>query len=207
MPFEAPRTHTEALLVPSSLMVRDPGVSVLLTADQIRQRVAELATEINTRYPSGRDPHLVAVLKGSVVFLADLMRAIARPVTMDVVAVSSYGGATSSSGAVTLRKDLDTDLADRDVLIVEDIVDTGRTLAWLQERFRRRHPRSLRTVTLLDKPARRTTPLTIDHVGFTIDDHFVVGYGLDFDGRYRELGYVAVLEPPITGSGVAQGGG
>ena len=171
-----------------------PGLSVLLTADQIRQRVDTLAAEVNRHYPPGRDPHLVAVLKGGVVFLADFMRALGRPLTMDVIALSSYGGATRSSGVVTVRHDLQQDPGGRDVLIVEDIVDSGRTLAWLQSTLLGRGPRSLRTVALLDKPARRETPVALEHVGFTIEDRFVVGYGLDCDERYRELPYVAVLD-------------
>ncbi len=175
-------------------MVVAPDLSVLLTADQIRQRIEELVIEVNRHYPPGRDPHLVAVLKGGVVFLADFMRAMGRPLTMDLIALSSYGAETRSSGVVTVQKALQQDPAGRDVLIVEDIVDSGRTLAWLQSMLAGRRPRSIRTVALLDKPARRETPVPLEHVGFTVDDRFVVGYGLDCNERYRELPYVAVLD-------------
>ena len=167
---------------------------MLLTADQVRDRVRELAAEINTSYPAGRDPHLVSVLKGSFIFLADLVRELARPVTIDFVAVASYGAGTRSSGVVTLATDLEFGIRDRDVLIVEDIVDTGHTLSWLLDMFRARHPRSLRTVSLLDKRSRRTVEVGIEHVGFTIDDRFVVGYGLDYAEQFRHLPYVAVLD-------------
>ena len=170
-----------------------PTLTALLTAAQIRDRVRELAADINDRYSAGQDLHLVAVLKGSFIFLADLVRALDRPITLDFVAVSSYDSGTRSSGSVTLVKDLDVGITDRDVLVVEDIVDTGVTLSWLLDTFRARQPRSLRTVSLLDKPARRTAAVDIEHVGFTIEDRFVVGYGLDLDQRFRHLPYVAVL--------------
>jgi hypoxanthine phosphoribosyltransferase len=176
-------------------------LTVLLTADQVRDRVRELAAAINRSYPAGRDPHLVSVLKGGFIFLADLVRALDRPVTIDFVAITSYGAGTRSSGVITLTKDLETDIADRDVLIVEDIVDTGQTLSWLLDSFRARHPRSLRTVSLLDKRSRRTVEVGIEHVGFTIEARFVVGYGLDYAEQYRHLPYVAILDqhhqPPV----------
>ena len=167
-------------------------LKVLLTAGQIRDRVRELAADINRSYPAGRDPHLVSVLKGSVIFLADLVRALDRPVTIDFVMVSSYRGDTRSSGRVTLVKDLDIGITDRDVLIVEDIVDTGQTLWWLLDNFRARQPRSIRTVSLLDKRSRRTVEVDIEHVGFAIEDRFVVGYGLDYAEQFRQLPYLAV---------------
>ena len=169
-------------------------LTVLLTADQIRDRVRELAAAINRSYPAGRDLHLVSVLKGGFIFLADLVRALDRPVTIDFVAIASYGAGTRSSGVITLTKDLETGIADRDVLIVEDIVDTGQTLSWLLDSFRARHPRSLRTVSLLDKRSRRTVQVGIEHVGFTIEDRFVVGYGLDYAEQFRHLPYVAILD-------------
>ena len=183
-------------LVPSFRMAREPTLTVLLTAEQLRDRVRELAAEINISYPAGRDPHLVSVLKGGVIFLADLVRALDRPVTIDFVAVASYGTGTRSSGVVKLTTDLEIGITDRDVLIVEDIVDSGQTLAWLLDTFRARHPRSLRTVSLLDKRSRRTVDVGIEHVGFTIDDRFVVGYGLDYAEQFRHLPYVAVLHQP-----------
>ena len=174
-------------------MALELTLTVLLTAEQVRDRVRELAAEINTSYPAGRDPHLVSVLKGGFIFLADLVRALDRPVTIDFVAVASYGTGTRSSGVVKLTSDLKNGITDRDVLIVEDIVDSGQTLAWLLDTFRARHPRSLRTVSLLDKRSRRTVDVGIEHVGFTIDDRFVVGYGLDYAEQFRHLPYVAVL--------------
>ena len=174
-------------------MPHEPALSVLLTADQIRDRVLELAAEIDASYPAGRHLHLVSVLKGGFMFLVDLVRRLGRPVTIDFVAVTSYGAGIGSSGVVRLVKDLEIDITDRDVLIVEDIVDTGRTLSWLTDRLGSRHPRSLRTVSLLDKPARRIAHVGVEYVGFTIEDGFVVGYGLDFAERFRQLPYVAVL--------------
>ena len=171
-----------------------PGLSVLLTAGEIHRRIDELAVEVNRHYPPGSNPHLVAVLKGSVVFLADFMRALGRPLTMDLIALSSYGAGTRSTGVVRVLKDLQEDPAGRDVLIVEDIVDSGRTLAWLRSTLKGRRPRSIRSVALLDKPTRRQTTVALEHVGFTIEDRFVVGYGLDLNERYRELPYVAVLD-------------
>ena len=178
-------------------MIDETALRVLLTAVQLRNRVRELAAEINTSYPAGRDPHLVSVLKGGFIFLADLVRALDRPVTIDFVAVASYGAGTRSCGVVTLAKDLEIGITDRDVLIVEDIVDTGQTLSWLLDTFQARHPRSLRTVSLLDKRSRRTAEVGIEHVGFTIDDRFVVGYGLDYAEQFRHLPYVAVLDQDL----------
>ena len=172
-------------------------LTVLLTADQIRDRVGELATDINTSYPAGRDLHLVSVLKGSFIFLADLVRALNRPLTLDFVVVTSYHDGTQSSGRVTLVKDLETGIRDRDVLIVEDIVDTGQTLSWLLDHFRAQQPRSLRTVSLLDKRSRRTATVAIEYVGFSIEDRFVVGYGLDHAEQCRQLPYIAVLDPAL----------
>jgi hypoxanthine phosphoribosyltransferase len=169
-----------------------PGV--LIAEGQIERRVAELAAEIRRDF-RGEDPvHLVTVLKGGFMFLADLMRAFEGPVTCDFIAVSSYGAATSSSGEVRLTKDLDQSVEGRDVIIVEDIVDTGLTLSYLQEILRARGPRTLRTVCLLNKPARRSVDVQVEYIGFTIDDRFVVGYGLDFDERYRNLPYIGLLE-------------
>ena len=138
--------------------------------------------------------HLVAVLKGAFMFLADLIRAIDGPVTCDFIAVSSYGSGTTSSGEVRLTKDLDRSLEGRDVIIVEDIVDTGLTLSYLQEILRAREPQSLRTACLLSKPSRRKVDVQVEYIGFTIEDRFVVGYGLDFDEQYRNLPYIGVLD-------------
>ena len=169
-------------------------VHVLIERDAIASRVGGLAREIERDTPAGRSLHLVAALKGAFVFLADLLRAFEIPVTCDFMAVSSYGGGRESSGAVRLIKDLDHDVAGRDVILVEDIVDSGATLAYLQNLLRARGPRSLRTVCLLDKRARRQVPVSIEYVGFEIDDRFVVGYGLDSDEQYRQLPFVGVVD-------------
>ena len=166
----------------------------LLTADRIQTRVRALARDIERDYPAGEVLHLVAVLKGAFMFLSDLSRAMTRPVTLDFIAVSSYADADRSSGEVRLLKDVDSSLHDRHVIIVEDIVDTGLTLAYLLNLLRARAPRSLKTACLLSKPSRRLVDVAVDYVGFEIEDRFVVGYGLDRGDRFRHLPYVAVLE-------------
>jgi hypoxanthine phosphoribosyltransferase len=170
------------------------AVTTLIDARRIQARVAELAAEI--RRDTARDVplHLVAVLKGAFIFLADLMRAMEGPVTCDFIAVASYGAASTSSGEVRLIKDLDRGLEGREIVIIEDIVDTGLTLSYLQEILRARAPRSLRTACLLDKPAKRQVPVRLDYVGFTIPDRFVVGYGLDVNEDFRNLPYIGVIE-------------
>jgi hypoxanthine phosphoribosyltransferase len=164
---------------------------VLFSAQQIQSRVAEMAKEIRRDYRDGL--HVIAVLKGAFMFLSDLVRALEGDVSMDFMAVSSYAKGTTSSGEVKLLKDLDTTLDGKDVLIVEDIVDTGLTLSYLQEILRARGPRVLRTACLLSKPSRRQTDVKVDYIGFTIDDHFVVGYGLDFAEQFRNLPYIGVM--------------
>jgi hypoxanthine phosphoribosyltransferase len=164
---------------------------ILLSAEQIQKRVAELAREIRRDFPD--DLHLVAVLKGAFVFLSDLVRQLPGPVSMDFLAASSYAKGTSSSGEVRLLKDLDTTLQGRDVIIVEDIVDTGLTLKYLQEILAARGPRTLSTACLLSKPSRRQVDVPVRYVGFTIEDRFVVGYGLDYAERYRNLPDIAVV--------------
>ena len=166
---------------------------VLIPAEAIRRRVSELGREIALHY-GDRTPVFVGVLKGAVVFLADLIRAVEAPLECDFIAVSSYGARSRPSGIVKLTADLAASVEERDVLIVEDIVDTGRTLAYLQRNLETRQPRSVRVCTLLDKAARREVPVTLHHVGFTIPDEFVVGYGLDYGGRYRNLPHIAVLD-------------
>jgi hypoxanthine phosphoribosyltransferase len=163
----------------------------LISADDIQRRVQALAQEISRDHPLG--VHLVCVLKGAFVFLADLVRSLDCDVTIDFLSVSSYGSSTRSSGQVQLLKDLDIAIEGRDVLIVEDIVDTGLTLTYLQEILRARAPRRLRTACLLSKPSRRQIEAQVDYVGFEIDDQFVVGYGLDFHDRHRQLPYIAML--------------
>jgi hypoxanthine phosphoribosyltransferase len=164
---------------------------ILLSGDQIQKRVAELASEIRGDFPD--DLHLVAVLKGAFIFLSDLVRHMSGHVSLDFMAVSSYAKGTTSSGEVRLQKDLDTTLDGKNVVIVEDIVDTGLTLNYLQDILRARNPRSLRTACLLSKPSRRKTDVKVEYIGFTIEDRFVVGYGLDYCERYRNLPYIAVL--------------
>jgi hypoxanthine phosphoribosyltransferase len=169
---------------------------VLISKDQIALRVAELARAI--RDDTSDDIHFVAVLKGAFMFLSDLVREIPGRVSIDFVALSSYASGTTSSGEVRLLKDLDVPLNGRDVVIVEDIVDTGLTLGYLQDVLRARGPRSLRSACLMSKPSRRRTTVAVDYVGFDIDDVFVVGYGLDFENRYRNLPYIGVLDG-VTG--------
>jgi len=165
----------------------------LITRDQINTRIAELAEEIERDHPGGGQILLVGVLKGGFMFMADLIRFMTNRVAVDFIAVSSYGKGTKSSGEVRMLKDLDTSIEGRDVIIVEDIVDTGLTLTYLQEILKARNPRRITTACLLSKPSRRQVDVKVDYVGFEIDDHFVVGYGLDFDERYRNLPHIAVL--------------
>ena len=169
---------------------------VLIDGERIQTRVAELARSIRRDYGANVPVHLVAVLKGAFMFLADLMRGLEGPVTCDFIAVSSYGAGTASSGEVRLTKDLDQSLAGRDVIIVEDIVDTGLTLSYLQEILKARGPHSLKTACLLSKPSRRKVDVRVEYIGFAIDDRFVVGYGLDVDERYRNLSYIGVVTEP-----------
>jgi hypoxanthine phosphoribosyltransferase len=176
--------------------------SVLLTEDQIHQRTAELGASIGDLYNGDdnlgdQDLLLVTVLKGAVMFVTDLSRAIPVPTQLEFMAVSSYGSATSSSGVVRILKDLDRDIQDRDVLIVEDIVDSGLTLSWLLRNLATRHPRSLRVCTLLRKPDAVRSNVCIDFVGFDIPSEFVVGYGLDYGERYRDLPYIGTLDPKV----------
>ena len=166
-------------------------MNVLISADDIQQRVQSLAEEIRRDHPGG--VHLVCVLKGAFVFLADLARELRGDATLDFMAVSSYGASTSSSGQVQILKDLDAGIEGRDVVIVEDIVDTGLTLTYLQDILRARSPRSLRTACLLSKPSRRKVNVKVEYIGFEIEDKFVVGYGLDHAEKYRNLPYIAVI--------------
>jgi hypoxanthine phosphoribosyltransferase len=172
-------------------MLRYFAMNVLISADDIQRRVRSLAQEIRRDHPDG--VHFVCVLKGAFVFLSDLARELPGDATLDFIAVSSYGTSTKSSGQVQLLKDLDTGLEGRDVIIVEDIVDTGLTLTYLQDILRARSPRNLRTACLLSKPSRRKVDVKVEYVGFTIEDKFVVGYGLDFAEKYRNLPYIAVI--------------
>ena len=170
------------------------NTSVLLTADQIQSRVREMAAEIRRDYAPTDELHLVAVLKGAFMFLSDLARAMAGPLSLDFIAVSSYAKGTTTSGEVRLIKDLDYGIQGRHVIIVEDIVDTGLTLNYLQEILRARDPRSIRTACLLSRLSRRQIDVTVDYIGFAIDDQFVVGYGLDCSEQYRNLRDIIVLK-------------
>ena len=171
---------------------------ILLDEAEISAKVRELGARISADY-AGRQLTLVSVLKGSLPFMADLMRAIEIPVRIDLMEVSSYGGtSTESSGLVRILKDLSASIEGEDVLIVEDIIDTGRTIAYLRRNLATRHPRSLAFCVLLDKVARREVEVAVDYVGFAIPDEFVVGYGLDHDGYYRNLRDVAVLDPSAS---------
>jgi hypoxanthine phosphoribosyltransferase len=174
-------------------MKRDK-LRVLLSAETIRERIQELGRQITADYPDERPIYLICILKGAVLFHADLARSIDRSVRMDFISVSSYGKGKTSSGEVKLTKDLDTSIEGADVLIVEDIVDSGVTLTYLMHVLQQRKPRSIRIAALLDKPERRLRPVHVTYVGFTIPDEFVVGYGLDFAEEYRNLRDVCVLE-------------
>jgi hypoxanthine phosphoribosyltransferase len=174
--------------------------SVLVSQERIAARTAELGLQLGLDYAdvlAGQDLLLVTVLKGAVMFVTDLARAIPLPTQLEFMAVSSYGSSTSSSGVVRILKDLDRDIADRDVLIVEDIVDSGLTLSWLLRNLATRHPRSLRVCTLLRKPEAVRDGLDIDYIGFDIPNEFVVGYGLDYAERYRDLPYIGTLDPKV----------
>jgi hypoxanthine phosphoribosyltransferase len=166
-------------------------MQTLLTAEQIQQRVRTLAQEIRADHPDG--VHFVCVLKGAFMFLSDLARAMEGEATLDFMAVSSYGNSTKSSGQVQVLKDLGAGIEGRDVVIVEDIVDTGLTLTYLQDILRARAPRNLRTACLLSKPSRRKVEVKVEYIGFTIEDKFVVGYGLDHAERFRHLPYIGIV--------------
>jgi hypoxanthine phosphoribosyltransferase len=174
--------------------------SVLLSSDAIQAKVAELGAKIGEDYRDAVGPQdllLITVLKGAVFFVTDLARAIPVPTQLEFMAVSSYGSSTSSSGVVRIMKDLDRDINDRDVLIVEDVVDSGLTLSWLLRNLATRGPRSLRVCTLLRKPDAARSNVDIEYVGFDIPNEFVVGYGLDYAERYRDLPYIGTLDPKV----------
>jgi hypoxanthine phosphoribosyltransferase len=171
------------------------GVSkVLIEEDAVAARVAELGTDVSADY-AGKDLLLVGVLKGAVFFMADLMRQLTIPCEVDFMAISSYGASTDSSGVVRILKDLDINIEGRDVLVVEDIIDSGLTLSYLMRMLESRNPASLEVCALLTKPARREIDVPVRYTGFEIPNEFVIGYGLDFGERYRNLPYVAVLDP------------
>jgi hypoxanthine phosphoribosyltransferase len=178
--------------------VHDDVSEVLLTEEQVQTRVRALGAQLSVDY-AGRSPVLVSVLKGSIVFLADLVRAMDVPLSVDLMEVSSYGSGTETSGQVRILKDLSGPIEGRDVVVVEDIIDTGLTLNYLLRYLTERSPASIRVCCLLDKPARRLAEIEIDYRGFSIPDRFVVGYGLDFNEQYRNLPYIGVLRPSVYG--------
>lgn len=168
-------------------------ISVMISEEDVSKRLDQMAEIINRDY-QGKEVHLICILKGSIFFTCELAKRLSVPVTIDFMSVSSYGAKTKSSGVVRLIKDLDEPIEGKNVLVVEDIIDSGRTLSYLLENLRGRHPESLRLCTLLDKPDRRVTDVHVDYTGFEIPDEFVVGYGLDYAQKYRNLPYIGVLE-------------
>ena len=178
------------------MSIHDDILKVLLTEEELHEKVKALGRQITQDY-QGKNLMIVTVLKGAVVFLADLMREIDVPAEIDFMVVSSYGSGTKSSGVVKIVKDLDVPLKDKDLLIVEDILDSGMTLSYLKELLESREPRSIRIATLLDKPGRRKVDLKADYIGYSVPDEFVVGYGLDYDEKYRNLPYIGILKPEV----------
>ena len=171
---------------------------VLFSEEALDKRVSEIADQINRDY-AGKEPMLISVLRGSFVFMADLIRKIEVPCTVDFMSVSSYGRGTTSSGQVQITKDLSDDIEGKDIIVVEDILDSGNTLSYLLELLRARKPASMKLCTLLDKPDRRVKEVHVDYSGFTIPDEFVVGYGLDYAEKYRNLPYIGILKPRVYG--------
>ena len=171
---------------------------ILFTEDQLKTRVQEIAHEIERDY-QGKEIMLISVLRGSFIFMADLCRAIDLPCTLDFMSVSSYGKGTTSSGQVQITKDLSEDITGRHIIVVEDILDSGNTLSYLLKILQHRHPASIRLCTLLDKPDRRVKPVEVHYSGFTIPDAFVVGYGLDYAEKYRNLPYIGIVKPEVYG--------
>ena len=174
----------------------DDVLEVMITEEEIRNKVAELGAQISRDYAE-KNLVMVSVLKGSVVFMADLMRAITVPAEIDFMCVSSYGSGTKTSGQVQILKDISNDLTGKDVLIVEDILDSGVTLSYLSKLIMARNPSSMRLCTLLDKPDRRQAEVTVDYTGFVIPDEFVIGYGVDYAERYRNLPFIGTLKPEV----------
>lgn len=168
-------------------------ISVLISEEKVEKKIQELAEQITRDY-EGKQVHLICVLKGSIFFTCELAKRIPLPVTLDFMSVSSYGDATESSGRVRIVKDLDESIENKDVIVIEDIIDSGRTLSYLMDMLSARKPASLKLCTLLDKPERRVTDVSVDYIGFEIPDKFVVGYGLDYGQRYRNLPYIGVVE-------------
>ena len=171
---------------------------VLFSEEELDRRVSEIAAEINRDY-AGKEPMLISVLRGSFVFMADLIRKIEVPCTVDFMSVSSYGRGTTSSGQVQITKDLSDDIEGKDIIVVEDILDSGNILSYLLQLLQARKPASMKLCTLLDKPDRRVKEVHVDYTGFTIPDEFVVGYGLDYAEKYRNLPYIGILKPRVYG--------
>lgn len=169
-------------------------LNIMITEEEIENRIAEIADQINEEY-AGQSVHLVCVLRGGSFFMCSLAKRITLPVTLDFISCSSYGNDTKSSGVVRIVKDLNDSIVDKNVIVIEDVVDTGRTLKYLLELLRDRQPKSLKLCSLLDKPSRRVVDIEADYTGFTIPDKFVVGYGLDYAQKYRNLPYIAEIEP------------
>ena len=169
------------------------SVRVLIPEKDVEERITEMGRQISEEY-KGRQVHLICVLKGGVFFMCELAKKIDVPVSLDFMRVSSYGDGTSSNGVVRIVKDLDESLEGKDVIVVEDIIDSGRTLSYLLELLKKRHPNSMRLCTLLDKPDRRVREVHVDYVGFEIPDEFVVGYGLDYAQKYRNLPYIGIVD-------------
>lgn len=178
------------------MSMNDDIRAVLVSEQQLKDKVAQLGAQISQDY-AGKDLVLVSILKGAVVFMADLMRAVTIPCSIDFMVVSSYGAGTTTTGLVKIIKDLDSDLSGKDVLIVKDILDTGVTLSNLVPMLKMRDPNSVRICAILDKPSRRRADIQADYIGFQVPDEFVVGYGLDYDEKYRNLPYVGVLKPSV----------
>ena len=168
-------------------------IRVLLTEEEVNKKISEVAAQINKDY-EGKEVHLICILKGGVFFTCELAKRLTVPVTLDFMSVSSYGAGTKSSGVVKIVKDLDDSIKGKNVIVVEDVVDSGRTLSYLLDMLKDRGPKSLRLCTLLDKPERRVVPVHVDYTGFEIPDEFVVGYGLDYAQKYRNLPYIGVVE-------------
>ena len=174
----------------------DDILKVLITEEEIKNRVTELGKQISEDF-NGEDIVVIGLLKGCFMFIADLMRAIDSNVAVDFMAVSSYGSGIVSSGEIKIKKDYSIDIEDKNVLVIDDILDTGRTLAFIKDYLIVKSPKQIKICTLLDKPERRTTKVHVDYVGFSVPDQFVVGYGLDYDERYRNLPFIGVLKPEV----------
>lgn len=179
-------------------MLENDIQEILFSEEQLKDRVAQLARQIEEDY-AGKEIMLISVLRGSFIFMADLCRAIHLPCTLDFMSVSSYGKGTKSSGQVQITKDLSEDITGRHIIVVEDILDSGNTLSYLLKLLENRHPASIRLCTLLDKPDRRVKPVEVHYSGFSIPDAFVVGYGLDYAEKYRNLPYIGILKPQVYG--------